>query len=86
MGWCDCPLASSSLTQANQAKKFFALSDNVKQTANRPPGSGPNRGYAAVGKEKLAGISGYSKGVRNPKLVQDVKVSNEISPELEQTR
>ncbi|KAL2706331.1 hypothetical protein AAEP93_001581 [Penicillium crustosum] len=61
-------------------KEFFEFPASVKQTAPRPL-VGPNRGYIAVGGEKLSGISGYMKGVRNPVMRNDVKESFDAGPD-----
>ncbi|KAJ5484700.1 hypothetical protein N7539_004688 [Penicillium diatomitis] len=58
---------------------FFDFPDAVKRTAPRPR-KGPNRGYIAVGGEKLSGISGYMKGIRNPVVCNDVKESFDAGP------
>ncbi|KAF3400035.1 hypothetical protein F1880_008072 [Penicillium rolfsii] len=64
-------------------RKFFDFPAAVKQTAPRPL-TGPNRGYIAVGGEKLSGISGYMKGVRDPVMRNDVKESFDAGPAYDQ--
>ncbi|KAI4237248.1 MAG: hypothetical protein LQ349_002003 [Xanthoria aureola] len=62
----------------DQSKEFFEMPERLKLKAEHPPRPDPHRGWSRVGKEKLAGITGFQKGVRNPKIVDDAKESFDI--------
>jgi isopenicillin N synthase-like dioxygenase len=59
-----------------QSRRYFELPEEVKRKSARPSSRGPNRGWSSVGQEKLSGITGFWKGVKVPKMLEDAKVSS----------
>lgn len=68
-------VSSSEADHDEQNQKLFALPLEVKMKAAHPPRPNPHRGYSYVGQEKLSMVADYEKGVREGKVVHDVKVS-----------
>ncbi|KAF9524323.1 hypothetical protein CPB83DRAFT_909982 [Crepidotus variabilis] len=59
------------------SKKFFDLSDSVKQRAPHPPGGTHHRGYSAIGLEKVSQQVYDKKELEELRAVSDVKESFE---------
>ncbi|OJD33864.1 clavaminate synthase-like protein [Diplodia corticola] len=57
----------------HDADEFFDLSEECKLKCEHPQRPNPHRGWSKLGKEKLAGITGFQKNVTNPPQVNDLK-------------